>query len=106
MSFPANPAPDAALVCVHGIHHALTGRVLQTTNNLQREEAGEAVGVQLFWIHFTAEWEKLHGEMYGVLVGCAEMDPSAFPSIIILSLSHAFDNSIRQPSTCKVAGLI
>lgn len=61
MSFPANPAPDAALVCVHGIHHALTGRVLQTTNNLQREEAGEAVGVQLFWIHFTAEWEKLHG---------------------------------------------
>lgn len=49
---------------------------------------------------------KLHGEMYGVLVGCEEMDPSPFPSIIILSLSHAFDNSIRQPSTCKVAGLI
>lgn len=41
MSFPANPGPDAALVCVHGIHHALTGRVLQTTNNLQRGEAGE-----------------------------------------------------------------
>lgn len=49
---------------------------------------------------------KLHGEMYGVLVGREEMDPSPFPSIIILSLSHAFDNSIRQPSTCKVAGLI
>lgn len=52
---------------------------------------------------YISQWS---GEMYGVLVGCVEMDPSPFPSIIILSLSHAFDNSIRQPSTCKVAGLI
>lgn len=49
---------------------------------------------------------KLRGEMYGVLVGRREMEPSPFPGIIILSLSHAFDNSIRQPSTCEVAGLI
>ena len=104
MSFPANPGPDAALVCVHGIHHTLTGRVLQTTNNLQRGEASSRCAVILDTFHSGVG--KLHGEMYGVLVGCGEMDPSPFPSIIILSLSHAFDNSIRQPSTCKVAGLI
>lgn len=106
MGFPANPGPDAALVCVHGIHHALTARVLQTTNNLQRggRQASGRCAVILDTFHSGVG--KQHGEMYGVLVGRGEMEPSPFPGIIILSLSHAFDNSIRQPSTCEVAGLI